>query len=357
MERLQLKIGSRFLFVLLLTALVQLGSTTKVNASGELGTVASQRGIDTTTTASPFQRKVGKVAIVAQSGGDYTNPVTAMANVSTWCGTPSATNPCLVKIMPGVYDLNGGSLTMQAYVDIEGSGETITIITSAFTYDRMPEPLGVVNGADNAELRFLTVQDYTPGPLFKIAISNNGQSPKITHVTAIAGNFSGIMSMSASPLFTGGSTGVFNYNSSPTMSDVTVKATGGYGNYGIHNENSSPTMSNVIVTAVGGDKSTGIFNYNSSPTMNNVTVKATGGGSANIALENSSTYAATILIERSTIECGPGSSEADSAVSNGGNVTLKIGGSKLIGTIVNSGTITCAGSYNGDYVALGSNCQ
>ncbi len=332
----QLKIGSRFLVVLLFTTLA-------LPAWG-----------------APLTKKsmFGKVAIVAQSGGDYTSPVTAMANVSTWCGTPSATNPCLMKIMPGVYDLAGGWLTMQPYVDIEGSGETTTIITSAITNAREPAPLGVVNGADNAELRFLTVQDYSPGPLIKIAISNNGQSPKITHVTAIAGIFSDIMS--ASPMFTGGSTGVFNYNSSPTMSDVTVKATGSYGNYGIHNENASPTMSNVIVTAVGGDLSAGIYNYNSSPTMNNVTVKAFGGIGESVALYNVSDSAVTILADRSTFEGGLPNAQPPPlihSVSNGSNVTLKIGGSKLTGPVLNSGTLTCAASYNGDYVALGTNCQ
>ena len=34
----------------------------------------------------------------------------------------SAGNPYLVKIEPGVYDLDGSSLAMRPYVDIEGSG-------------------------------------------------------------------------------------------------------------------------------------------------------------------------------------------------------------------------------------------
>jgi hypothetical protein len=53
--------------------------------------------------------KYGKVAIVAQSGGDYTDPLTAMDDSGSWCGTASETNPCLVKIMPGVYDVGSGA--------------------------------------------------------------------------------------------------------------------------------------------------------------------------------------------------------------------------------------------------------
>ncbi len=49
-----------------------------------------------------YQQKYGKVAVVAQTGGDYTDPVAAMSALATWCGTPSASNACLLKIMPGV---------------------------------------------------------------------------------------------------------------------------------------------------------------------------------------------------------------------------------------------------------------
>ena len=44
---------------------------------------------------------------------------------------PSASNPYLVKIEPGIYDLEADSLFMRPYVDIEGSGEGVTTITSS----------------------------------------------------------------------------------------------------------------------------------------------------------------------------------------------------------------------------------
>jgi hypothetical protein len=385
MEKELSKTGLRFLFALLLSALAlpawganpnvgpmapKPAAVTSVTASVPLASTGGTTpniylsgmvpvgngGTGTTDGLASVQKKIGRVAIVAQSGGDYTDPITAMANVSTWCGTPSVTSHCLVKIMPGEYDLAGGSLTMQAYVDIEGSGEATTIISSAFTYNRDSGP-GVVNGADNAELRFLTVQDKTLFPPYRtLGIVNNGQSPKITHVIVSVGEYFAKTSMQTS-IFPGGSVGVYNVNSSPTMSNVTVKATGDYSNTGMFNENASPTMSNVMVTAEGGDASIGVYNSNSSPTMTNVTVRALNAGSANTALYNTSTSAITILVDRSTFDCGFGSSEMDSAVSNGSNVALRIGASKLIGPIGNSGTITCAASYNGDYVALGTNCQ
>ena len=92
--------------------------------------------------------KYSKIAVVAQSGGDYTNPVSAMTAVASWCGTPSVTNPCLLKIMPGQYYVGTNGLQMQSYVDIEGSGANVTFIDNAMT----PPP-----SANNAELRFINV--------------------------------------------------------------------------------------------------------------------------------------------------------------------------------------------------------
>src|SRR4029450_4125676 len=42
-------------------------------------------------------------------------------------GGASATNPYLLKIEPGVYDLRMRTLAMKPFVDVEGSGEAVTI--------------------------------------------------------------------------------------------------------------------------------------------------------------------------------------------------------------------------------------
>jgi len=391
----------------------------------------------------------GNVAIVAVNGGanlvmgmaqvaTFSSPVTAMEQLATWCGTPAADNPCLVKILPGVYDLAGATLTMQPYVDVEGSGETTTVITSAFGSST---PAGVVNGADNAEIRLLTVENTGTTGTYVAAIANNSQSPKITHVTATAtgGAFaSGVHNVSSSPTMShvtatatgaGTASGVYNVSSSPvmnsvtatgvdggvnaygvyntaasapamndvtatalrghfsygvgnegasapTMSNVTASATGGTNVYGVQNlGSSSAVMTNVTVTAVNGTNVYGVDNRDSSPTMSNVTVSASGGtgnfgvrnsgssaptltnvsaiakGVNSIGLGNSLNSTVTISVDRSTFV------GASSSVSNGSNVTLRIGASKLAGPVFNSGTLTCVVSYNDSYVALGTDCQ
>ena len=70
----------------------------------------------------------GNMTVVATSGGEYTSPVDATNDYASWCGVPSVTNPCLVKIMPGVYDIGADSIIMQSYLSLAGSGENVTVI-------------------------------------------------------------------------------------------------------------------------------------------------------------------------------------------------------------------------------------
>jgi len=91
----------------------------------------------------------------------------------------------------------------------------------------------------------------------------------------------------SSPNTDGG--GMYNYNSSPTLTNVTFSGNFAY-NYGggMYNDNSSPTLTNVIFSGnyaayyYGG----GMYNYNSSPTLTNVTFSGNradseGGGMYN----------------------------------------------------------------------------
>jgi hypothetical protein len=88
-------------------------------------------------SAPVTSRGYANMAVVAADGGDYADPRDAMANVSSgdnWCGVPSAGNRCLIRIMPGVYDLDdargGSALTMVPFVSIDHSmvsAETATV--------------------------------------------------------------------------------------------------------------------------------------------------------------------------------------------------------------------------------------
>jgi uncharacterized repeat protein (TIGR02543 family) len=81
---------------------------------------------------------------------------------------------------------------------------------------------------------------------------------------------SGYASGSVSPHNNGG--GMYNINSSPTLTNVTFSGNSGRGGGGLYNEYSSPTLTNVTFTSNsavynGG----GMYNTDSSPTLTNVT--------------------------------------------------------------------------------------
>ena len=61
----------------------------------------------------------GRVAVVAKSGGDYTSPIAAMADLASWCDIPG--QGCLVKILPGSYDLGAPGANIPRRVTKGGS--------------------------------------------------------------------------------------------------------------------------------------------------------------------------------------------------------------------------------------------
>lgn len=75
----------------------------------------------------------------------------------------SATNPYLVKVMPGIYDLGTGSIQMKEYVDVEGSGPENTVITSANSNSVINDcAIGTVVMANNTSIRNVKVVNRAP---------------------------------------------------------------------------------------------------------------------------------------------------------------------------------------------------
>ena len=129
-----------------------------------------------------YQKKYGKVAVVAQSGGDYSSPAAALADAATWCGAASAANPCLVKIMPGLYDLGAAPLVMSDFIDMEGSGETNSTISGAID----SATSGVIQGANAALSRLTVINSGGAGAQNAIAIFNTSAAFTLSQVSARA---------------------------------------------------------------------------------------------------------------------------------------------------------------------------
>jgi len=278
-----------------------------ITTSGTLSVDFSGTGSAITASRSDhkhddlYRKKYAKVAVVAQSGGDYTNPIGAINEILSWCGTPSKENPCLVKIMPGEYQLSAEYLVMQPYLDIEGSGENATRIKGNIG------TIGVVVGASNAAIRYLTVEN-TGGGENAIGIYNYWASPSISHVTVRVvsgvseaygiwnGDYSSpsINDVSITSLGSKKSYGIYNYSAAnATVHDTEIYvAVGGElsDNYGIYNYESNPIIKNIKIRAENGLNNYGIYNNNSDPIIENVDILATWAETGNYGIYNLSSF-------------------------------------------------------------------
>ena len=300
------------------------------------------------------------VIIVAKSGGDFTSIQAALDSIAD----NSDTNRYLVWVAPGTY---AEKVTMKQYVDIEGSGELVTKIRAAGSVT--PQDTGTVVGANNAELRFLTVEN-TGGDAYAVAIYNSSASPRLTHVTAMASGGSpekyGVYNYdSSSPTMThviasvsGGSStncGVMNYlYSSPTMTNVTATASGGDENLAVYNLlYSSPTMTSVTATASGGTRSCGVYNRWSSATIQNSAISASGGTDDNYGIYNyAESGSHTVKVDNSRITGSTATILNDSEFATYVGASLLDGGDVYTG----GGTVTCAGVYDENYTFYASTC-
>jgi len=292
------------------------------------------------------------VVIVAKSGGDFTTITAALTSILD----AGPTNHYLIYVAPGVYT---EQVTMKPYVDIEGAGE----LTTKITYIGNASPLtGTVVGANNAELRFLTVENTGSGD-YAIAIYNSSAAPRLTHVTASASggtNNFGVFNDSSAPTMmnvtasaSGGTsinTGVYNYSSSPTMMNVTASGSGGTSiNIGVYNSTSSPTMMNVTASGSGGTNNYGVFNDSSSPTINNSAISTSSAivlGINNYGIYNSASSGIyTVSVNNSQV------TGSTNTIYNDPFFITYIGASQLSGGAVfgGGGTVTCAGVYDEAY--------
>lgn len=190
----------------------------------------------------------------------------------------SAARPYLLKLEAGVYDLRDRSLAMKPYVDIEGSGEGVTVVRSTV------ELTGTIVGAANAELRSLTVENTAA--THAIALRNSASGFRAAHVTgkaATAGDATGIAQdstgdvrlRSVTAIATGfRATGINSRGG--LLADAVASATAIDLAYAVFNASSSGELVDVVAEARSGRFAGGIRNEAGGPTLRNVRASATG---------------------------------------------------------------------------------
>ena len=323
-------------------------------------------------SASAFQRSYSHTVVVSP-GATPSESGTALLDGLAGITTASSNNPFLVKLEPGVYDVGATAVSMQPYVDVEGSGQDTTTITGTQSFQ-------TIHPQSNSELRDVTVENTGGGA----AILANIGSPVLTHVTALSStsdgtkNIYGIEDVNCSPIMTdvaasastdatagsGSRYGVYDSNSSPTMIDVAASATGGSGSgadsgvenvsgsapvmdlvqasasgagsdFGVENHASSPLMAFDTATATASGTlslQAGVYNTaGASPMMDNIVATASGGTYINIGVWNE--VSSMTLNQVDAVASGGGSNNRgieDSA--GGGSYTVKINNSEITGS-------------------------
>jgi hypothetical protein len=226
----------------------------------------------------------------------------------------SADNRYLLKIEPGIYDIDTDSLGLVEYVDIEGSGEGVTIITG----DGGDNPtVGTLTAKWNGEVRSLTIESTGINDnLDQFNYANAVYIPpgitlKLLHVSLIAsdgliatrgicndgeifdesskGAIADLDSVSIEAYFNGGwgptatprVEGIYNDDTSfVRMIDSTVIAIGGAEAFGLDNMRGSAYIETSDIGVKGDSFNTysGIRNIfsESSLTMRNSTINVSG---------------------------------------------------------------------------------
>lgn len=219
------------------------GAIGPIGLTGATGPQGIKGDKGDTGTAGPAAH-YANVIIVAKSGGDFADIQSAINSAE-----PTAENPFLIKIMPGVYDVGTGTITVKPNVYLEGAGADATIITG--------NPAGevLVQVSGNSEIRSLSVVN-TGGANLWHAIG----------MSLLSGNI--------------------------VLNDVTVKTTNAfYDNLGIIiNGDAAATITNsrIYATAVAGQRSFALSAYSTQKAIyDNLYVEATAPGVSNaMAIRN-----------------------------------------------------------------------
>ncbi|HEX2913183.1 MAG TPA: hypothetical protein VH186_20440 [Chloroflexia bacterium] len=303
--------------------------------------------------------------IIVSPNGTPAQNGTALLNamVSISGNAPSAGNPYLLKLEPGQYDLGNQTLVLVPFVDLEGSGEETTVISSSGNANQ-----ATLVAASNSETRFIKING-SGGRQAGVYVPTGVSEVYLTHVT-----------ISTTAPFGNVEYALLN-RGAVRVDSSTFSVSGGSLNVALFNDNTgSATLLNSALNAWGGNQTYAFANNSGSITVHNDTLNAWGAVTDNIALHNN--VGGTATVQNSTLSASGGKNSiafqnySDAKVENSSLNTsgatsnyaiynynsnkVYVGSSELAGDTASvhiySGSVTCVASYNGSFVMLGSSC-
>lgn len=197
--------------------------------------------------------------IVAKSGGNYTTIQAAIDAIN-----PSASNPYVIKVMPGTYEEN---ISLKSYISLQGSGREVTTIQSYYGW-----------GIYLYSLTNVSISGFRIQNAYSSAIYNWNSTPLVIQDNQISGYNTGIVNYGSLPATIKGNTiyvqagsGIESQNSASIITD-NVFIGQGTGS-GIYTSGAPLIMGNKISGA-----NSGIFTFESSALVRENTVTGTNQG-------------------------------------------------------------------------------
>lgn len=287
----------------------------------------------------------------------------ALRHVFEELGQASAESPWVIHVEPGVYDLGSAALELKPFVDIQGSGERLTTLRFSGAS---------VVGANDSELRALTVESEAPGANEVIAIRNGQPRFRIRDVTAMArgglttiafrdqavgATVERLRAVAISNDKTSNTIGYQCMGCASELIGVVAEARGGNRTYGVdlnlsglRPSDGTPLLRDVTASGTGATVNHGISV--SSGTASLVRVRAKASGSTATGLLVSS---AEVAVMESQIEARDASTVRGLWADVGANVHLahtQLVGGKQVSS--GAGALTCYAVYNDSFTNAGT---
>gem|GEM_PF-669058 len=215
-------------------------STASVKIAGKVVAPGSLVRVPVGGTCGPNEVQVGfngyaRTILVSPVVTPTDNGTALLAAMNT------ASSGYLIKLEPGTYDLGTNQLIMKQGVDLEGSGQDLTFVTSQVSNNFSPPVSATVAITKSSELRLLTVANNANGNFASvISEAGNDGTSLLTNVTI------------SSTIGSGERYGISGGQFILKNSTVTLTCTGSANCYGINNSISAWIDASIINVQING---------------------------------------------------------------------------------------------------------
>lgn len=303
---------------------------------------------------------------------------TALLDALSGISGNSASDPFLLRIEPGIYDIGASALTMKSFVDVEGSGETATFIVASRGGATLASSAAAVIAAANTELRDLAVTNTAPASSIGIAFFSNTASPNVRHVTlsstGASQNSVGVFATSGGTMLlsdvtitatsTSGTSGAAGIQLAGTgkatvlNSRITGKGVGGTGtNIGISltGSSTSATVDGCTILATGtAGQNTGVSAAPGTATIMSSTLQVETAGSRAAVLTSAQSTAVLHVFHSRLLAFSSSFNSSQVSIQKGNTSTIRVATSQV--DSASTGSPKCVHVYDGDMDDLNNVC-